>query len=169
MAIAIRDAKLIDLESVVETYHSAIGPKLCASGITPITAEPRPDWITTTTRDRPIWVAEVDNGNTRNIAGYLSFSNFMNDRPGYAITADMGLYLHKQFDCHGVAAALLKKAIEFAPSAGIETFSATIFASNTASVNLFKSFGFKQWGYMPEVARLDGMKKDLVLVGLQLS
>ena len=55
-----------------------------------------------------------------------------------------------------------------APRLGIETLTATIFASNTGSLRLFARMGFERWGFMPRVARLEGVEKDLVLVGRRL-
>lgn len=63
---------------------------------------------------------------------------------------------------------LLSQAIARAPTLGIETLTATIFASNTASIRLFGKMGFERWGLMPRVARLDDVEKDLVPVGRRL-
>ncbi len=40
-----------------------------------------------------------------------------------------------------------------------------IFAHNEPSLKLFERFGFKRWGLLPGVARLDGVERDLVVVG----
>jgi phosphinothricin acetyltransferase len=93
----------------------------------------------------------------------------MNERPGYFITADIAIYLHPEYQNKRLGAYLLTQAVQHAPALGIETLTATIFASNDASIRLFKKFGFEQWGFMPRVARLEGIEKDLVLVGRRLT
>jgi|SRR5690554_664846 len=165
MNIKIRDAQEQDLQAIVDAYNTSIDGRNSTCDTKYISAESRRGWLNSATKTRPIWVAEVNN----NVAGYLSFSNFMNDRPGYAITADVGLYIHTKYHGMGIGKALLSKAIEFCPTAGIETIATTIFDSNTASKNLFFSFGFEKWGYMPRVARLEGTEKDLIMVGLRIS
>lgn len=58
--------------------------------------------------------------------------------------------------------------LEHAPALGIETLTATVFASNDSSIALFNKMGFERWGFMPRVARLEGVEKDHVLVGRRL-
>ena len=92
----------------------------------------------------------------------------MNERPGYFITADLAIYLHPDYQGKGLGTYLLERAVERSSSLGIETLTATIFASNDGSVALFRKMGFEQWGFMPRVARLEGIEKNLVLVGRRL-
>ena len=92
----------------------------------------------------------------------------MNERPGYFITADLAIYLHPVYHGKGLGTWLITQAIARAPALGIETLTATIFASNTSSIALFEKMGFERWGFMPRVARLEGVEKDLVLVGRRL-
>ena len=103
------------------------------------------------------------------VVGYLGFFHSMNERPGYFITADVAIYLHPHYQAQGLGSYLLSQAIARAPSLGIETLTATIFASNVASIRLFEKMGFERWGVMPRVARLAGTERDLVLVGRRLA
>lgn len=104
----------------------------------------------------------------RGAIGYLGFFHFMNERPGYFITADLAIYLHPDYQGKGLGTYLLSRAIERSPQLGIETLTGTIFASNDASISLFRKMGFEQWGFMPRVARLEAVEKDFVLVGRRL-
>jgi phosphinothricin acetyltransferase len=168
MGVIIRDAIHSDLEEIVEAYNSSIDSRNSTCDTVCITAESREKWLKEATTTRPIWVAEVEVENKKKVVGYLSFSNFMNDRPGYSITCDMGLYINASYHGMGIGKALLGRAIEFCPESGIETIATTIFDSNEASKKLFFGFGFEQWGFMPRVARLDGVEKDLIMVGLRI-
>jgi L-amino acid N-acyltransferase YncA len=40
-----------------------------------------------------------------------------------------------------------------------------IFAHNEPSLRLFAKFGFERWGYLPKVAELDEVERDLVIMG----
>ena len=56
----------------------------------------------------------------------------------------------------------------YAPELGIEAFGVTIFGSNVPSLQLFKSRGFQQWGFMPRVVRLGEIERDVVMMGRRL-
>ena len=169
MSYTHRDATEPDLPRVVEIYNFAVATRKCSCDLDPTTVEVRRlGFLTHTPGHRPFWVAQVTTNTNFGIIGYLGFFHFMNERPGYFITADIAVYLHPDYQGKGVGTYLLGQAIRQSPSLGIETLTATIFASNTASVSLFRKMGFEQWGYMPRVARLEGIEKDLVLVGRRL-
>jgi len=67
-----------------------------------------------------------------------------------------------------VARALLTRAAERAPALGLATLVAFVFGHNTPSLALFERNGFARWGTLPRVARLDGVERDLVLLGRRL-
>lgn len=164
-----RDAIDSDLPRVVEIYNFAVATRKCSCDLEPTTVEARrPSFSAHTADHRPFWVAEDTGRPDFGVAGYLGFFHFMNERPGYFITADIAIYLHPEYQGRGLGTYLVGKAMEQAPALGIETLTATIFASNEASIALFKKMGFAQWGFMPRVARLEGVEKDLVLVGRRL-
>lgn len=169
MEYTYRDATEADLPRVVEIYNHAVATRKCSCDLDPTTVEARrPSFLAHTPDRRPLWVAEDSARPDRGAIGYLGFFHFMNERPGYFITADLAIYLHPDYQGKGLGAWLLSRAIEQAPRLGIETLTATIFASNDASIRLFEKMGFERWGFMPRVARLEGVEKDLVLVGRRL-
>ena len=45
---------------------------------------------------------------------------------------------------------------------------AFIFAHNEPSIRLFSGLGFEKWGYLPEIAELDGIRRDLMILGKKL-
>ena len=55
-----------------------------------------------------------------------------------------------------------------APQLGLTTFLGFIFAHNAGSVALCEAFGFQRWGLLPRVAVLDGVERDLLILGLRL-
>jgi L-amino acid N-acyltransferase YncA len=161
-----RDANEDDLPRIVEIYNFAVATRKCSCDLHPTTAAARRSAFLEHKSDhRPFWVAEEKSKPEQGVIGYLAFFHFMNERPGYFITADLAIYLAPEHQGKGLGAYLLTQAIEYAPSLGIETLTATIFASNDTSIKLFRKLGFAQWGFMPRVARLEGIEKDLILVG----
>lgn len=165
-----RDAVAADLGQIVAIYNKAVETRTCSCDLDPISVEARrPSFLAHTPDHRPFWVAEDADRPARGVIGYLSFHHFMNERPGYFITADIAIYLDPEYQARGLGTYLLGQAIDAAPRLGIETLTATIFASNEASIRLFRKMGFEQWGRMPRVARLEGVEKDLVLVGRRLA
>jgi L-amino acid N-acyltransferase YncA len=166
MPYTYRDAVESDLPHIVEIYNFAVATRKCSCDLEPTTVEARlPSFREHRPDHRPLWVAEDTAQPARGAIGYLGFFHFMNERPGYFITADLAIYLHPDYQNRGLGTYLIEQAIAQAPRLGIETLTATIFASNEASIRLFHKMGFERWGFMPRVARLEGEEKDLVLVG----
>lgn len=169
MSYTHRDAVESDLPRIVEIYNHAVATRTCSCDLDPITvAQRRPSFLAHTRDHRPFWVAEEAGRPEQGVVGYLGWFHFMNERPGYYITADLAIYLHPEHQRRGLGRYLIGQAIAHAPRLGVETLTATIFASNTASIRLFEAMGFERWGLMPRVARLEGVEKDLVLVGRRL-
>ena len=42
---------------------------------------------------------------------------------------------------------------------------AFVFGHNAPSLRLFERAGFARWGHLPRVARLDGIERDLLILG----
>jgi phosphinothricin acetyltransferase len=68
----------------------------------------------------------------------------------------------------GVGRQLLADGIRRAPDFGLHTLVGYIFGHNAPSLGLFESFGFGRWGLLPRVAELEGIERDLVIVGRRL-
>ena len=64
-----------------------------------------------------------------------------------------------------MARTLLEEAIARAPALEITAMVGLIFAHNEPSLRLFGQLGFERWGLLPRVALLDGIERDLTIVG----
>ncbi len=51
------------------------------------------------------------------------------------------------------------------PDLGITAIVAYVFSHNLPSQKLFKSMNFDQWGYLPDVAVMDGKRYSLDILG----
>lgn len=116
------------------------------------------------TGKRPLWVVEDAAGE---ILGWLSFSNFYG-RPAYAGTAELSIYLAPNARGKGLGRYLLEQAILAAPALHLHTLLGFIFGHNLPSLNLFEVYGFARWAHLPEVAILDGVARDLIIVGKKI-
>lgn len=160
----IRDAVETDLAEIVAIYNSAIPDRMATADLEPVSVASRQAWFDQhNKRDRPIWVMEVD----RAIAGWLSFQSFYG-RPAYLATAEISVYVAPTYQRRGVGRQLLSRAIDYSPSLGLKTLLGFIFAHNQPSLQLFNSFGFERWGYLPLVAELDGIERDLNIMGKRI-
>ena len=156
-----RGAIRSDLPQIVEIYNSTIASRIVTADTEPASVESRVHWFEEHTPNRrPLWVVE-DAGR---VAAWLSFSTFYG-RPAYAKTAELSVYVHEAFRKRGFASYLLAQALAHAPTFGVDTLLGFIFGHNEPSLALFRRFGFQRWGELPKVALLDGVERDLIIVG----
>jgi len=73
--------------------------------------------------------------------------------------------VHEDFRHQGLGRYLLTQALLEAPALEVDTLLGFIFGHNLPSLALFGAFGFSRWGNLPKVAVLDGVERDLVIVG----
>jgi len=163
----IRDAIETDLTVIVEIYNQSIPSRMATGDITPITVESRLNWYREhSATSRPIWVVESEHNI---ISGWLSFQDFYYRRSAYQNTAELSIYIRPEYHQKGVGKKLLETAIIRSPEFKIKTLLGFIFAHNYPSLGLFEKFGFSRWGYLPQIADLDGIERDLVIVGLRIN
>jgi phosphinothricin acetyltransferase len=129
-----------------------------------VTVESREKWFSEhSPNERPLWVVEQDG----HVCAWLSFRSFYG-RPAYRHTAEIGIYISEAHRGKGLGKQLLQKAIDECPRLQIKTLLGFIFAHNEPSLRLFSHFGFEKWGHLPNVAELDGVERDLIIVGKRI-
>jgi L-amino acid N-acyltransferase YncA len=156
----IRDAGEADLPAIVEIYNAAVATRVSTAQLNPVTVEQRLPWFRRHSSDHPLWVMDAEG----TIAGWLSFHPF-NSRAAYRGTAEVSVYVHENHRRDGVGRTLLGEAIGRSPSLEISALVGLIFSHNTASLELFRRFEFERWGFLPRVARLEEIERDVVIVG----
>ena len=156
-----RLARREDLAAIVAIYNSTVASRMVTADTEEITVDSRNAWFEDhDPQKRPLWVAEQDG----EILGWLSYSNFYG-RPAYSGTAELSIYLHEAHRGKGLGRYFLEQAIEHAPQIGVHTLLGFIFGHNEPSLKLFARFGFARWAHMPGVATLDGIERDLDILG----
>jgi phosphinothricin acetyltransferase len=68
-----------------------------------------------------------------------------------------------------VGGTLLETAIARAPGLKLSALIGSIFAHNEASLRLFEQAGFERWGVLRQVANVDGVEHDVVIMGRHVS
>ena len=161
----IRDAGEADLPTIVEIYNEAIRGRISTAQLDPVSVEERLPWFREhSPESHPLWMAEIEG----QIAGWLSFHSFIT-RCAYRSTAEISVYVSAKLRRLGVGRTLLEKAIAHSPRLEINALVGCIFGHNEPSLRLFERLGFERWGFLPRIARVDDVERDLVMVGRHIS
>ena len=162
--LQIRDAIEADLPAIVEIHNAAITTRVSTAQLEPVTIESRREWFREHSPVQyPIWVAELDGA----IAGWLSFREFL-PRCAYCSTMEISVYVDEKFRRRGIGRKLLQQAIARGPQLGMHSIVGLIFSHNESSIALFRAAGFERWGFLPGVARIDQIPRDLTIFGRSL-
>ncbi len=160
----IRDAEPQDHDAIVAIYNAAIPGRLATADLEAVTVASKRQWFADHVPGRrPLWVLEEE----CRINAWLSFQSFYG-RPAYDGTVELSIYVAAERQRRGHGRALLERALGFSPTVGIKTLLGFIFGHNEPSLALFRNFGFEQWAHLPRVANLDGIERDLLILGRRL-
>lgn len=160
--MTIRHAQPADLPAIVAIYNAAIPGRMATADTEIVSVAARETWFREFTPDRrPLWVFAGAAGEPE---AWLSVRSFYG-RPAYHRTAELGVYTAPAARGRGLARKLLDHAIGEAPRLGLSTLLAFVFGHNAPSLALFELAGFVHWGRLPRVAELDGVERDLVILG----
>lgn len=150
-----------DLEKIVGTYNSTVASRLVTADLEEVSVESRRAWFDShSPGKRPLWIVRCDG----HYAGWMSFNSFYG-RPAYDGTVEVSIYLEESARGKGLGKACLDKAIAEAPAFDIHSLLGFIFGHNLPSLNLFYGFGFEKWAHLPGVANMDGVLRDLIILG----
>ncbi|SFV13032.1 GNAT family N-acetyltransferase [Pseudoduganella namucuonensis] len=171
MSFRHRPATLNDLPTIVAIYNSTVASREVTADTEPVTVASRLAWFHEHTPERrPLWVIEAagDNSAEPAVLGWISYSNFYG-RPAYSGTAEVSIYIAEASRGKGIGRYALEEAIAFAPSIKVHTLLGFIFGHNEPSLGLFAKFGFETWAKLPRVANLDGIERDLIILGKRVA
>lgn len=160
MSLTHRAARREDLARIVEIYNATIPSRMVTADLEPIAVESRVRWFDEHTGRRPLCVVERE----ERVAAWLSFSPFYG-RPAYDRTAELSIYIAEESRRLGLGSYLMGQALSHAPALGVDTVLGFVFGHNQPSLSLLDKFGFQRWGLLPRVAVLDGVERDVVILG----
>ncbi|UOO83280.1 N-acetyltransferase family protein [Uruburuella testudinis] len=161
MQYTISLAEADELAAIVEIYNSTIESRQSTADLRPVSVASRRAWFDAHGGNRPLYVLK----NAQNeVLAWGSFSDYY-PRAAYHISAEISVYVRHDMRGVGVGRILLQHMLERAPSLGIRNILAVIFGHNHASIRLFHSLGFQEWGRLPQVCDLETQEADIVILG----
>lgn len=159
----IRTATEADLQAIVDIYNESIPSRLATADLEPVDVAHRRPWFRAHDENRPIWVMERDGC----VHAWLSFQEFYG-RAAYHLTAEVSVYVAQASRRQGVGRSLLLRAVRASPNFGLKNLLAFVFQHNQASLGLFRDCGFDIWGVLPRVADMDGVERDVSILGIRV-
>lgn len=166
-----RLARRDDLPVIVDIYNSTIASREVTADTEPVTVASREAWFADHTPGRrPLWTIHdaLNTSEDPPVIGWMSYSNFYG-RPAYSGTAELSIYIDEAWRGKGLGKYCLEQAIAFAPEIQVHTLLGFIFGHNAPSLALFRKFGFDTWAHFPRVANLDGVERDLIILGKRVA
>lgn len=154
----VKNASLDDIEAITKIYNQ--GNKTANADLLPVTVESRRAWFLGHGDNRPI-LGLYDNDV---MVAWASLSNLY-DRPAYHISTEVSVYIDEIYTGQGLGSMLLEVLLKVAKGLDIKNVIALIFGDNVASLALFGKFNFENWGYLPKVCLVDGVHKDVLILG----
>jgi L-amino acid N-acyltransferase YncA len=163
-----RRGSIADLPRIVEIYNSTVASREVTADTEPVSVASRQQWFDDHNPEkRPLWVIHDGSGDA-SVLGWMSYSNFYG-RPAYAGTAELSIYIAEEWRGKGIGRYCLEQAVAFAPSIAVHTLLGFIFGHNVPSLALFKQVRLRYLGQSAERGQLDGIERDLVILGKRVA
>ncbi len=154
-----------DLPTIVAIYNSTVPTRQSTADTTEVSVASRLEWFRQhVPNKRPLLVHEQDGG----VVAWVSFQSFYG-RPAYDHTAEISIYISSEQRGKGLGRVLLAEALDMTPKLKIKTVVGFVFSHNEPSVRLLQSFGFSEWGKLPNVAEMDRKEYSLSILGKRVN
>jgi phosphinothricin acetyltransferase len=162
----IRFAEYIDLKSIIEIYNQAVNSGKATADLKEISMEDRKDWFAEHNKDKyPIYVIETAD----RVVGWGSLSPYRKGREGLKSTAEISYYIDYNYHGLGYGKNLIDFIIKDCKRIEINNVFALLLEINEKSVEILERFGFSQWGFMPDVANINGITCGHLIYGKNLT
>jgi len=162
--INIRPAEFSDLADIVIIFNQAVRARINGS-LQEETVEGRSKWFNDFNQnDYPIYVAEQNN----RVVGYCYLSPYRSGRQAMNKVAEISYYINYNSHRQGIASALIEYTINDCQRVNKNSLLAILLDKNKPSISILKKFGFKEWGYFPDIVDLDGEVCGQLIYGLKL-
>jgi len=154
-----------DLATIVAIYNTTVPTRQSTADTVEVSVASRMEWFRQHVPDkRPLLVHEQDG----RIVAWVSFQSFYG-RPAYDHTAEMSIYVSPEQRGKGLGRRLFAEALEMTQGLQIKTIVGFVFSHNEPSIRLLKSFGFAEWGKLPNIAEMDGKEYSLSVFGKRVN
>ena len=103
------------------------------------------------------------------VIGWMSYSNFYG-RPAYSGTAEVSIYIAEAWRGKGLGRYCLEQAIEHrAEDCRAYVAGVYFWPQRSRAWRCSRSLGFETWANLPRVANLDGVERDLIILGKRVA
>ena len=161
----IRLANIDDLPKIVSIYNQAIISKRATGDLKEFSINDRIDWFQKSSSDEyPIYVAELKN----TIVGYATLSPYRPGRKAMESIAEISFYIDYDHHNLGIGSALIQHGIDDCPRIGKKSLLAILLDINISSIQLLKKFGFREWGYFPNIIHIENLTCGQLVYGLKV-
>jgi phosphinothricin acetyltransferase len=150
----VRPMRPSDQQSVLDIYEEGLATKLATFETTVPTWE---EWDVTYLRS-PRFVATAGV-----MTGWAALSP-ASSRSVYRGVAENSVYVGETHRGQGVGKALLAALVSASEDLGYSTLQASMFPENENSIKLHQAFGFRIIGRREQIAQLDGVWRDTLLM-----
>ncbi len=157
--IQIRPAILSDVAAITEIYNEAILNGVATFDTEIKSLEDRLKWFQLRAKNNPIIVAIISD----ELVGWASL-NAWSERAAYSKTAEVSIYIHKNFRARGIGSSLFKSLLETANEVDLHYLLSRITEGNQISIDLHLKNGFSIIGVMHEVGFKFGKFLDVTLM-----
>ena len=160
----IRRATAGDIAAITSIYNDVIATTNAIYREDTVDISERMAWFEDkTSHGFPVIVAEHDG----TVVGYGVFG-FFRFGEGYNHTVEHSVHVAPSHRGQGIGKQILEHLMDLAREQERKVMVAAIDSTNTASINLHATYGFKESARMPRVAQKHGQLLDLVLMQLEL-
>jgi L-amino acid N-acyltransferase YncA len=154
-----------DLSIIVAIYNTTVPTRQSTADTSEVPVASRMEWFRQHTPDkRPLLVHEQDG----RIVAWVSFQSFYG-RLAYDHTAEISIYISPECRGQGLGRKLLAESLGMTHELRIKTVVGFVFSHNEPSIRLLKSFGFEDWGKLPNVAEMDSKEYSLSILGKRVN
>jgi len=162
--VNIRFANSSDLAEIVIIFNQAVRARVNGS-LQEETVESRSNWFNSFNQNNyPIYVAEQNN----RVVGYCYLSPYRSGRQAMNKVAEISYYIDYNYHKQGIASALIEHTINDCQRVNKNSLLAILLDKNIPSISILEKFGFKKWGYYPDIIDLDDQICSQLIYGLKL-
>lgn len=155
----IRPATENDVPFITHIYNDAILNTSATFDTEIKTADDRMEWFRSHDAKHPVLVGEINGV----VIGWASLTRW-SDRCAYDGTAEVSVYVHKEFRGKGIGKRLLEILTHEGQKVGLHYLLARITQGNEASIHIHSQFGFSHVGVMHQVGFKFGKFLDVHLM-----
>jgi L-amino acid N-acyltransferase len=154
--LTIRQAIENDMSAVADIYNDAILNTTATFDTETKSLENRIQWLNQHSSMNPVIVGEFEGV----VVGWASLSKW-SERSAYDTTAEVSVYVHKDFRDRGFGRKLLEVITLEGEKAGLHTILSRITQGNEKSIHLHELFGYEHIGVLKEVGMKFGQFLDV--------